>query len=108
MINYRGSIGAGQDSVLFLPGKVGVADVNDCMLTTDVATTKYNVDGENCALFGGSHGGFLATHISGQFADRFKAVVTRNPVIDIASQMNSTDIPDWFVLKTRLQYFYYK
>lgn len=97
MINYRGSIGAGQDSVLFLPGKIGTADVNDCILATDETIKKYNIDVENCALFGGSHGGFLVTHISGQYTDRFKAVVARNPVIDIASKVNSTDIPDWSV-----------
>lgn len=95
MINYRGSTGAGQDSVLYLPGKIGEADVNDCILATDEAIKKYNSDAENCVLFGGSHGGFLVTHLSGQYTDKYRAVVARNPVTDVATMMNPTDIPDW-------------
>ncbi|XP_061713548.1 acylamino-acid-releasing enzyme-like isoform X1 [Cydia pomonella] len=94
-INYRGSVGAGERAVAFLRARVGAADVLDCKLATDDAVTKFNVHANKICLAGGSHGGFLVAHLSGQYPDVYCAVVSRNPVIDVASMFNSSDIPDW-------------
>lgn len=95
-MNYRGSVGAGQDSVEFLPSRVGDSDVRDCILAVDTALAECPwLNSDAVSLVGGSHGGFLVTHLSGQYPDRFKSVVTRNPVIDIASMSIISDIPDW-------------
>lgn len=95
-INYRGSIGAGQASVNYLPGKIGQSDVADCMLGIEKALAQFPwLDSERLILVGGSHGGFLVTHLSGQYPDKFKVVVARNPVIDVASMSIISDIPDW-------------
>lgn len=95
-INYRGSIGSGQNSVEFLLGKIGTSDVADCITAVDEALETFPwLDPDNLALVGGSHGGFLVAHLSGQYPDKFKAVVARNPVIDVASMSIISDIPDW-------------
>lgn len=96
LINYRGSIGAGQDSVNFLLGRIGTSDVADCIQAIDEAFSKYSwLDPNRVILVGGSHGGFLVTHLSGQYPTKFKVVVARNPVIDVASMSIISDIPDW-------------
>jgi len=68
MVNYRGSIGAGQENVEFLLGKIGDSDVKDVHLATLEALKQFPfLNPEKMVLFGGSHGGFLVTHLSGQF-----------------------------------------
>lgn len=67
-INYRGSIGLGGDNVEFLLGKVGEADVFDCVTAINVSLKKYSwLDSKKVTLFGGSHGGFLNAHLSGKY-----------------------------------------
>lgn len=105
LVNYRGSTGAGQDSVDFLLGKVGTSDVSDCMLALREALQRFSwLNPKKVVLVGGSHGGFLVTHLSGQHPDSFRAVVARNPVIDIASMSIISDIPDWFVVINTFMY----
>lgn len=41
LVNFRGSIGSGKASVDFLPGKVGTADVEDCIQAVDVALKEF-------------------------------------------------------------------
>lgn len=103
MPNYRGSTGFGDKALNTLPGKAGVQDVQEVHLSTLKALENHAfLDKDKVFLFGGSHGGFLVTHLSGQYPDFYKAVSTRNPVIDIATMYPITDIPDWTIVETGL------
>ncbi|XP_015120350.1 acylamino-acid-releasing enzyme isoform X2 [Diachasma alloeum] len=104
-VNYRGSTGMGLDNVEYLQGRVGDVDVKDCVTATREALKKYPwLDPDRVALSGGSHGGFLVTHLSGQYPTMYKAVVARNPVIDIAAMFTISDIPDWCAAVTNSSY----
>ncbi|NWX16104.1 ACPH enzyme, partial [Aegotheles bennettii] len=104
LVNYRGSLGFGQDSVASLPGNVGTQDVRDVQLCVERVLQEEPLDAGRVALVGGSHGGFLACHLLGQFPDTYHACVVRNPVVNIASMVASTDIPDWCLTETGLPY----
>ena len=47
------------------------------------------------AVSGGSHGGFLTGNLLGRHADRFRAGLARNPVMDLSLMIHVSDIPDW-------------
>ena len=53
------------------------------------------IDEKRIGICGGSHGGFLTGHCTGQYPAYFQAAVMRNPVTNIASMVTATDIPDW-------------
>ncbi|XP_058810681.1 acylamino-acid-releasing enzyme-like isoform X2 [Phymastichus coffea] len=94
-INYRGSTGLGGDNVEYIIGRVGESDVLDCVTAIITALGKYPwLDPKKIAVHGGSHGGFISAHLSGQYPNMFRAIVLRNPVIELAAMYSLTDIPD--------------
>ncbi|KAG9332460.1 hypothetical protein JZ751_014558 [Albula glossodonta] len=73
-VNFRGSTGFGQDSILSLIGNIGNQDVKDvqrAVLTALQSDT--TLDPNKVAVMGGSHGGFLACHMIGQYPDFYRA-----------------------------------
>ncbi|NXG76872.1 ACPH enzyme, partial [Baryphthengus martii] len=104
LVNYRGSLGFGQHNVASLPGNVGTQDVRDVQLCVERVLQEESLDAGRVALVGGSHGGFLACHLLGQFPNTYHACVVRNPVVNIASMVTTTDIPDWCLTETGLPY----
>ncbi|XP_014862964.1 PREDICTED: acylamino-acid-releasing enzyme-like isoform X1 [Poecilia mexicana] len=103
LVNYRGSLGFGHDSVLSLLGNVGTQDVMDVQAAVE-SVLDAEFDREKVAISGGSHGGFLACHLIGQYPGFYKACVARNPVVNLASMIGSTDIPDWCVVEAGYDY----
>ena len=99
IINYRGSIGYGEDFLNALLGNIGVADVDDCGQLTQLALERFSdeVDPKRVGVWGGSHGGFLTGHLIGhsEYKDLWSASALWNPVLDMTYMLSSTDIPDW-------------
>ncbi|XP_039266907.2 acylamino-acid-releasing enzyme-like [Styela clava] len=92
-INYRGSLGFGNDGVYSLPGRIGKQDVSDVHQVSK--KLKEELGSTRVFVTGGSHGGFLSLHLISQFPDFYSATVVRNPVVNLALMSDSTDIPDW-------------
>ncbi|GIX71146.1 acylamino-acid-releasing enzyme [Caerostris darwini] len=95
IVNYRGSIGFGENNLNSLPGNIGSQDVADVHQAAIHVKNNCNFDIGNVVVFGGSHGGFLGAHLCGQYPDFYKAAVLLNPVIDVSNMMGISDIPDW-------------
>lgn len=71
MVNYHGSIGVGERSLNSLLGKIGSLDATDVHNAVQDLFVKYPyIDKDNVMLFGGSHGGFLVTLLSGLYPVR--------------------------------------
>ncbi|XP_042207127.1 acylamino-acid-releasing enzyme-like isoform X1 [Homarus americanus] len=100
--NYRGSLGFGEDGVSSLPGHCGVTDVSDVHKATLQCLSRFSdvLDESKVFLFGGSHGGYLVTQLAAKYPEVYKAVSARNPVTDISTMTNVTDIPDWTFVET--------
>lgn len=94
--NYRGSRSQGQNSILSLASYVGNHDVKDCKQAMEECLNTYPeaLDAKQVVLYGGSHGGFLVTHLAGQYPEDFRAVVARNPVTNISTKIMTADNPD--------------
>lgn len=96
MVNYRGSTGFGQDSILSLIGQIGNQDVKDVQRAVLTALQSHaSLDPRRLAVIGGSHGGFLSCHLIGQYPDLYRACAVRNPVINAATLLGTSDIVDW-------------
>ncbi|KAM5148347.1 acylamino-acid-releasing enzyme [Mantella aurantiaca] len=106
LVNYRGSLGFGQDSVMSLPGKVGDQDVKDVQTAVLQVLQEEPIDPQRVSICGGSHGGFLSCHLIGQYPDFYKACIVRNPVTNIPTMTGSTDIPDWCHVESGITYSY--
>ncbi|KAG0723907.1 Acylamino-acid-releasing enzyme [Chionoecetes opilio] len=96
MVNYRGSLGYGQDGIDSLLGHCGLTDVDDVHKATLNCLNRYSdvLDESQVFLVGGSHGGFLATHLSAQYPKLYKAAVLRNASCDFTSALAGKDNPD--------------
>ncbi|XP_060788178.1 S9 family peptidase isoform X2 [Neoarius graeffei] len=105
MVNYRGSTGFGQDSIDSLLGNLGSQDVKDVQRAVlHVLQNNKTLDPDRVAVMGGSHGGFLACHLIGQYPEFYRACAARNPVINAATLLGTSDISDWRYSSVGLEY----
>ncbi|GAA6229689.1 acylamino-acid-releasing enzyme-like isoform X1 [Lates japonicus] len=107
MVNYRGSTGFGQDSILSLIGQIGSQDVKDVQRAVLTALQgDLALDPKRLAVIGGSHGGFLSCHLVGQYPEFYRVCAARNPVINAATLLGTSDIVDWRYTSVGFQYSY--
>lgn len=95
LVNYRGSTGFGQGLIQSLTTRIGTQDVGDVVAATLQLQQSGLVDPDRIGICGGSHGGFLTGHCTGQHPELFRVAAMRNPVVNIPSMTTATDIPDW-------------
>ncbi|KAL0840917.1 hypothetical protein ABMA28_014715 [Loxostege sticticalis] len=91
-INYRGSIGQGDDNVRCLPGNTG-NDVTDCLFAL-TSTLERDERLEGVLLYGASYGGFIVGHMAAECPDEFVAMAMKNPLIDMATKGHYADNSD--------------
>ncbi|KAJ6632877.1 Acylamino-acid-releasing enzyme [Pseudolycoriella hygida] len=104
-LNYIGSLGSKTDETDMLLGKIGQLDVEDCHGIVQQALKSIpSLDSERIGLFGGSHGGFLSAHLSGQYPDFYKAAVLLNPVCDLNVMIGTSDIVDWCLAESGISF----
>ena len=107
-INYRGSLGFGQNGVFSLPGNIGCQDVRDVQQAVEKVVKDLSISAEKVVVHGGSHGGFLTLQLVGQYPDFYSAGATRNPVTNLASFTGLTDIMDWCYLESGCKFNFNK
>lgn len=100
-MNYVGSTGVDDDYVNALLGRVGTVDIDDFKDAIDCVIKHKQIDASKLILVGGSHAGFMVTSMCGQHPQmNWLACIAANPVIDMASMVATSDIPDWTVVES--------
>ncbi|GAA5908571.1 hypothetical protein JCM8208_002669 [Rhodotorula glutinis] len=97
LVNYPGSTGYGQRYIDELPPRIGELEVEATLGAAhylNALSLASRTRGKKL-LMGGSHGGFIASHLTARWPDEFDAVVQRNPVTDLVSNAANSDIPEW-------------
>lgn len=108
LVNYRGSTNYGENSIRCLLGKIGGQDVEDVHLAVETVLESGGVDRNRIHVYGGSHGGFLALHLIGQYPRFYRSCICRNPVVDLGMMACTSDIPDWCWSESGLDFDFMK
>jgi dipeptidyl aminopeptidase/acylaminoacyl peptidase len=100
LVNYPGSTGYGQEPVDRLTRELGTLDVEACRAVPAFLSSQgFTID--KTYLFGGSHGGFIISHLLARWPDEFAAAAMANvsPSLSNPSDYFASD-----ALTLRLQY----
>ncbi len=88
-VNYGGSSGYGRAYRERLNGRWGIVDVDDCINGARYLAERGDVDGDRCAITGGSAGGYT-TLSALTFRNFFKAGASHFGVSDLAALVRDT------------------
>ena len=106
LVNDPGSTGYGQRFIDELPPRIGELEVEATLASAhylNALSLASRTRGKKL-LMGGSHGGFIASHLTARWPDEFDAVVQRNPVTDLVANFYNSDIPEWQLFEADLPY----
>lgn len=95
IVNYTGSIGFSSEAIEELEGTIGEKDTGDVIKVMRIIKEDFKLSFTRTFLMGGSHGGYIAAFLSGQFPEMFTGCALLNPVIDLAFMTMASDIDDW-------------
>ena len=91
--NPSGSVGYGEDLARRLHGDWGRADTRELLTLLDRLAADGIVDPDRVGAMGASYGGFLVNWFAGHHPDRFRALVSENPVTDHVAEWGGADFP---------------
>ena len=91
LINYRGSLGYGDEFMGAINGRMGELEFADLMAGVDYCIGLGLADPERLGVCGSSYGGFL-TCWAVSHSNRFKAAVAENPITNWESWYGVADI----------------
>jgi dipeptidyl aminopeptidase/acylaminoacyl peptidase len=88
-VNYGGSTGYGREYRRRLDDRWGIVDIDDCVNGARYLAERGEIDGERCAITGGSAGGYTTLGAL-TFRDFFKAGASHFGVSDLAALVRDT------------------
>jgi len=91
--NPSGSVGYGEDFGRRLYANWGGPDTRELLALLDRLADDGIVDRERLGAMGASYGGYLVNVLAGRHPDRFRALVSENPVTDHVAEWGGSDFP---------------
>ena len=99
MVNYRGSIGYGQELIDALWNDMNGGEAEDVLAAVDAALAKYRwIDGNRLGLEGTSYGGQLTNWLITR-TTRFKAAIPNASIANLVSEYYMTNLRNWIPTK---------
>ena len=99
MVNYRGSIGYGQDFIDGIYNDMNGGEAEDVLAAVDAAVAKYRwIDVNRLGLEGTSYGGQLTNWLITR-TTRFKAAIPTASIANLVSEYYMTNLRNWIPTK---------
>ncbi len=99
MINFRGSVGYGQDFTDAISGDWGGGCYVDLMKGLDHVLETYDfIDPDRVGAAGASYGGYMICWVAGHSGERFRCLMNHDGVYNLTSMYGATEelwFPEW-------------
>ncbi|XP_059080584.1 acylamino-acid-releasing enzyme-like isoform X2 [Tigriopus californicus] len=89
VVNYRGSLGMGDETLSAIMGNIGDMGVEDVhQAVEDALQSRPELNGK-VALCGHSYGSFISAHLAAKYPHRYNVVVAKSPLFDLSELRNA-------------------